>query len=517
MHTRQAASRVRMVALVVLGTVGAAHATSLTQTRDLSGSSVVLQASPDNVTPQADGKTYAWADKNGDGTSNDAVNAGLNLAGYNLTRTTDTIGFTLNLYDGASDGAIAWGGVAGGLISTKRTDGTDKSGSPITITGATDIVCANIDASGNGTGAGGPIQIAQSGNLTVTNIITTPRNASSTKTGGAVTLCGAGRTSGIPAGWLQILSSIANAGTYSASILICGYDKVTVGAGGILSYQSNGSSSGSMLNSVTITNIGAGGVMIAGPIQTYSLNDHGQGPVTIQTVGAVQLASVDTHRGLGGNWVNEDAGRVQITAGGNVEVTGGLDTSMLGNGSGYSRNAGDIGIISTNGWVKLNSIVTTNKANDSARYAGDVSVSAHGDLTIAGTINLYSPYGGNHRGDLTLTTDSHGSIFLGTLDMANANLVKFDSGTGISQITNALANFSTTYTNGEGTASNPFVTTQTQFRVPAGERVYYVYVPGGLNNYLDGRAYKVADIAGSSGAGGILRPQVRGGTAVYFR
>ena len=79
-----------------------------------------------------------------------------------------------------------------------------------------------------------------------------------------------------------------------------------------------------------------------------------------------------------------------------------------------------------------------------------------------------------------------------------------------------LANFSTSAISGDGRAGNPFVTTQTKLRAPAGQVVLYEYKLDGLNGYLGGQAYRLADMNGTPGAGGLLRTR-HSGTVVMFR
>jgi len=68
--------------------------------------------------------------------------------------------------------------------------------------------------------------------------------------------------------------------------------------------------------------------------------------------------------------------------------------------------------------------------------------------------------------------------------MTNLYIASFNSGAGWSQITNVLANFATNRTGGTGDVTDPYIVSQTQLRAPAGQRIYYAYAAGVLNDYL---------------------------------
>ena len=507
-----------LAALFVLGLTDAVCAINLTANRDLSGGAV-LTGTPDNVTAQIGGTTtnyYWWADKNGDGNANDPVNAGLNLAAFNLTRISDNVGFVLNLHDGTSPGAVTWGGVSGGELKT-RHQLNDATRGLIAITNATDVGLWQINTcSGKSGSRGGAITISQTGNLVATNLYAYGENdGAGIGGGGAITCTGSGPAGGS----LLVAGQIANYGKPTGAstlgpgpITISGYSGVTVGSGGIVSYRS--ANQGSM-PALTITNIGAGGVTILGPLSHYETDgdNHAASPapdVTISTAGSVQLIGIDTYISYSpGNWLkNHGPGNIIITAGGSVLAAGDFRTYLNSGGTEW-KNAGAV-TITAGGAVQLAGIDTHNSYNSTAYYAGDVQVTAGGDIALKGTVNLSAPSGGDRRGDLALT--AAGSIALNLLDMTNANVVALDSGTGLNQITNALTNFSTNWIGGRGTFRAPYLTTQTRLRLPATQRIYYAYVPGVLNDYLGGYTYKVADLSGTAGAGGLLmvKPKAEG-------
>lgn len=445
---------------------------------------------------------FWWADANGDGTPGDAVSAGLNLGNFNLLRNADTNGITLSLNDGTSDGAITWGGVTNGQISTART-GSGTIGF-VTINGASDIACQGIYTHSTGNyGLGGPITITQNGNLIVTNLHAFSKG--NERAGGNITLTGGGPA----AGYLQVSGGISNAGQLAGAITVRDYSAVHIGAAGISCYKT-GDGNGS---AVAITNIGAGGVTLQGALAHADPGGSSSGTqpnsVVIGTAGNVQLPGIDTHTGNGTAWVKHDSGVVTITAGGSVTTTGNIDTYMLGVSAAYTRNAGAV-TITAGGAVQLAGIDTHNAQ---ANYAGNLQVAAGGDIRLRGAINLHSPYGTSRCGNLALTTTAGGggTIYVGdettdVLDCKRANLISFNSASAISYISGALTNFPTGWTNGTGTAANPYVTTQKVLRLPAGQVVYY-NAAGSLNGYLGGFTYQVADLNGTSGVGGLLTPE----------
>ncbi|MDD4890622.1 MAG: hypothetical protein PHU85_11925, partial [Phycisphaerae bacterium] len=88
------------------------------------------------VKAQADKKTYLWADKNGDGTANDPITGGLDLAGYNITRTGDLVGFVLDLNGNAI--------INGGQLTTARQN--DAGVGSVTVRNATNVTVQGVYA-----------------------------------------------------------------------------------------------------------------------------------------------------------------------------------------------------------------------------------------------------------------------------------------------------------------------------------------------------------------------------------
>jgi hypothetical protein len=503
-----------LAAVAVLVMAGGAQALTLKANEDVSDgvlSGTNSAGAAENIRTNALNPTlFWWADTNGDNTAGDPASAGLNLGAYNLTRQNDySVGFTLNLNDGIQDRAITWPGVAGGKITTQR-DTNGRPAAPIAIRGATDIACEGFYTYGASSAGGGDVTVTQSGNFTASNIWTYGWYNGSRA--GAVSCTGGGTTAGTFTINGQIdCSDHAYAGS---PLTISGYRAVSIGSGGIENYNT-GASDG---NTLSITNIGAGGVTVVGPINHYTRGANQSSythpnNVTISTTGNIQLNTVSTYQWHSGEYTYTDSGTIRLTAGGSIVATGTLATYQLADYDAQSRNSGAL-VVTADGTVQLAGIDTHRLRNQSNRYAGDVNVTAGGDISIRGTINLYSPNGGDRRGDLSLTNNLRGTITLNALDMTNLNIASFNSGVGWSQITNTLANFVTNYTSGSGTWVAPYVTTQTQLRTPAGQRIYYTYAAGLTNDYLGGYTYQVRNLQ-NTGAGGLLMVRVAGAPEIY--
>ena len=258
-------------------------------------------------------------------------------------------------------------------------------------------------------------------------------------------------------------------------------------------------------------------VGVAGDLMAWTgRNAHGRVPVGVRMTnigGSVSVGNVDTHSGKAGTWCNCHAGHVNVAAVGSVE-TGDITTDFRGTSNGY--DCGHVTITSSTGPVTVGGLDTHNPVNNSGSYAGNVTLASYLDLTVKGSVDLGAAYtggGGSRRGTLDLSTAGGGGgrIYIGdedtdVLDMNKLYVAMLDSDSDHNQIGGALDNFDTASSGGTGSALDPFLTTQTALRCPAGEEVYYNYVSGGLNDYLGGHAYRVADLAGNPGEGGILAP-----------
>jgi hypothetical protein len=132
--------------------------------------------------------------------------------------------------------------------------------------------------------------------------------------------------------------------------------------------------------------------------------------------------------------------------------------------------------------------------------AGDILITAGGDITLSGSITANNTYADSEDGVLSLTaTGAAARITVKDLDCAtfrmSAGYWTFNAGGGKSYITGVLANFDTT--------NSPAA----ELRVPAGQILYYdPKVPG--NQYLARKRYTLS-------GGGILRPPVSGTVVSY--
>jgi hypothetical protein len=491
-------------------------------------------------TQTVDGATFWWADTNGDGTAGDPATPGLNLAGFNLTRTADSKGIALNLSDGTSNGSITNGGdisTSGGAnptgpivitnaaavlvrqIDTRRIGGYYNSGS-IQILGVGDVAVSNLvtsDNTQNTEGVGG-ITIRQTGNFAATNI---QNNTFSGGRPGALSFTG--ESSGaFSAG------RILHSGAVPGSVLIDRYQRVAVGASGIDARDIGAGSAGAN-GGVCIRNIGSGGVTVGGSIlaprdSTGAGTGQPGGVVITNIAGGVTVGDIDVHiPGWGtSGWHDAPNAPVTVIASGAVRL-GNLST-YFGDTNLDGHAAGPITVTSTAGAVTLGTVDTRNGTSGANSRAGNATISAGGHLTITGSVKLGAPYGSSRCGTLSLTTTpgSRGMIYVGddpgdTLDCTLLSGALFDGDLRLSHIRGALTNFSLTAGSGDGTMPSPYVTTQTVLRTPANQRIYYTYVPGGHNGYLGGSVYRVADLAGNAGQGGLLMPPVAKGTVVFLR
>lgn len=284
-----------------------------------------------------------------------------------------------------------------------------------------------------------------------------------------------------------------------------------MGANGIDVHNLGTAATTRFSGAITIQRIGTGGVNVQGDLLSYvpGGNYNYLKPVTIADVdGPVTVGHIKTYTDGGASWSQKHAGNVNITAVGDVH-TGDIVTYFRASSTGY--DAGSVNITSSTGFVQVGALDTQNYVNNTGSDAGDVTITAYRDLRITGSVNLGAASGGTRRGDLILSTGGGGggAIHLGndptdTFDLSSVNFAKLDSDSNVDDITGVLANFNTASSGGSGSYYDPLITTQTVFRAPADERIFYDYVPGGLNDYLGGKAYRITDLSGVAGQGGLL-------------
>jgi hypothetical protein len=112
----------------------------------------VLSGTGGPINAQADNKTFWWADTSGDGVTGDAATAGLDLGGFNLTRTNDATGVVVDL-DDVGDGSTGGAITNGGDTLTNAT-AWNQNASTLTITHAANITVNNISVNSQNLAAG---------------------------------------------------------------------------------------------------------------------------------------------------------------------------------------------------------------------------------------------------------------------------------------------------------------------------------------------------------------------------
>ncbi len=98
-----------------------------------------------------------------------------------------------------------------------------------------------------------------------------------------------------------------------------------------------------------------------------------------------------------------------------------------------------------------------------------------------------------------------GTVTLAGLDLNKVAHAALSSEAGPTVMDSDLIAFDTTSDGGAGTADDPLVTRQTALRAPAGSVIHYS-TDDGRNSYLVPYSYKLADMDGNPGQGGILAP-----------
>ena len=396
-------------------------------------------------------------------------------------------------------------------------------------------VAGNVSITGNGSGA------LTIGRLFAYNLVF----AQPTANGGAVSLMGYNSVN------LTASSTVngANSGAHTGSIL---------------TFSDWGGTGGAVTIGTPASPIGSGGVTIAGGIDSSTFSYFtSNGSISVYTTGPVSLGTLrsDSGENIGGSIVVSNTGSATVgviktmgeintsVSGGPVSFTGdgtgalnALSISTFGQDGGGSYGGGGAPItisrytgvrISSNDTYSSGSVGSTtngllaftgnnggnagsititnigtggvtldyglNTANYGGMSAGSASISTVGAITIGGMIVMSAPSG--TRGTLVLTSTG-GGITLSSLDMSKVSQVKLDCGT--SGYIGTLGNLNTVASSGSGTLVSPYITTQQLLRVTSGKIVYY---DRASSPALSNAVYRVADLSGTAGAGGLLVPQ----------
>ena len=131
-----------------------------------------------------------------------------------------------------------------------------------------------------------------------------------------------------------------------------------------------------------------------------------------------------------------------------------------------------------------------------------------GNIHLTGKLDLSSKDKNNKidekkNGYVKLTCGS--TITLSQLDLNQVQRVLLDSGSGTSKIENKITGFSIQKATGKGTEDDPKISGETRLRAPAGQKVYYRYAPGEINDALGGHVWQLRGLKNKE-TGGLLVP-----------
>jgi hypothetical protein len=427
---------------------------------------------------------------------------GFDMGGYYLMNTADTNSLTLDLAGGSITN--------GGLIGTTRSATTGNLAitnvSSFASTNGISTVCQDNNQSGYTAGsvsligqANGSLSIGPSG----VQAFYTRSGASGM--GGAVSIQ---RFNGVAIG-----GSIGTwAGNNQGGAISIGTSANPIGgaiavSGDIAAFTNMVPTADQNAKGAPI-GLYANGPISVGNLQSVICRENPQGAVAAADITAVGKGAFTAGAITAGLDYNAPLTTVRIdgTDSSGAFLSGTIDVHRTC----YKGGAGTQVAISNFSSVAINGDV---RANVSLCYqgpwtGGSLTVSnITGDITIHGSVDLRgkaeSGYGTATNGNLSLTT-SGGAITLTDLDMSKVSVASFGFGT-TGAVTNNLVGFATNWVSGNGKAVNPYVTTQQMLRVPAGKCLYYSTVAA-TNAYLAERFYRVADLSGAAGLGGLLAP-----------
>jgi MYXO-CTERM domain-containing protein len=452
---------VAVVMALVLGLAGTAAAFSLNGgSQSLNGNATIDGDDPDpepalgsggnDVVRDAGSGYWEWGDRLGDGTNTAVTDAGLQLGGDTLS-TSDGTHINLNLNGGDITGSgtsfvtdVTANGVNAGSVTIENV-GTVQTGSISTKSGAQNQYWLEV--------RGGSVRIGSSsapatGEVRVAGIVTCPYVSKNRP--GAVTIYGGGDV------------FVHDGATTYGNIHTRNMEPYQGGKEGNISVYHKGS-------------------FAANQLRTDGRGYGGKGAMACDVR-------------LRGNWT--PSGSPYPAPSGDCTVS---YIATYYYDSGYTSTPGGDGYI----WGYQN--VTIGSLDTRARLCnargGNVSITEVTDsINITGSVDMKSDEG-TTNGNLTLTCG--GTITLASLNMNNVGTVELDAGAN-STLTGALDNLDLTNTGGSGTFHDPYILSQTALCVPDGQYVFYDYEAGVLNDALDGKVYKLADLSGAAGAGGLL-------------
>jgi len=428
---------------------------------------------------------YDWADKNGNDTGV-AATSGLNLGShrvyadkgkyvYNYPTTEDggrRNHVILNLNGGSISGTVD----SVQLSTTTATTGDNDPAGSLTITNVADMSLGQITTGGN-PGYAGALTIGEpdqpAGNIRVSGIVA----SASHRGAGKISIYGSGDV---------LIQTISGTATNIDSATRDSYP------GG--------------KNSVTIHHDGA---FVAHDILAW-----GRGNARYN----MEFSGDSLSNGVTGVF---EARHVDNSGyyGGSIGISGYTDVTISGNVKTRATlpSAGSLTITNIPGSVTIDGSVdlSTQGMAGSFQRGGNVEVWAGGDITIGGELDLNSADGGNaYDGNLDLRS-ANGKITISSLVLTSVGRAAFEA-KGNTTVMGMVSDFATNSISGEGTLKSPYVTTQSELRVPVTEKIIY-YWDLSENAYLGRATYKIADPNGVPGAGGVLTPFVPSGTVIVVK
>jgi hypothetical protein len=398
------------IALLVFGNLTLSDAVGINASGSTSGGLVTLQSSAGQISltsiaTNSSGagaagniNISAWAAIPVTGTIN-ASNSGTGAGGTVFLASTDNAVST-----GAIDTSVASGSAAAGNV-TIATYGASNLGA--------------INAANSGTGAGGTVLLTSSSSSVTTGQI---------KTGGSqaagnvfISAYGAVNTSG---NTIQTFNTVTGAGAVSLAST-----NNSIATGEIDTYVTGGSGAA---GNVTIT---AYGSIIAGDIKASNSGQGTGGVVTLaSSSGSITTGEINTNVEGGSG----SSGNVSISAYGAINISDTIDTANAGTGT-----SGTVNLTSGNGSVSIEGINVTDYNGLAA--TNNVTISAYGNITTSdiaasntgtgggGTVNLTSNNGAISTGQIDTNTllglvpagnvsmSAYGNItILGKIDASNA-------------------------------------------------------------------------------------------------
>ncbi len=247
----------------------------------------------------------------------------------------------------------------------------------------------------------------------------------------------------------------------------------------------------------------------AGDIVTSGNRNRTSGDVTIVHRGRFRVRDIVTTSAH----LNGDAASIRLDGGdasGDMTVEGRLRASH------GTRRANQIEIeIKNYRHVHIGGDIESWVEDNAGRAADVIAINnIAGDIQIDGEIDLENRNHPADHGFLRLHTA--GTVTLAELNLAKVGLAELSSGGGRTTITGPIAGFNMDNRTGSGTLNDPYATDETRLRAPFGQRVFYTYAPGGLNDDLEGKVWQLRDLDGEK-TGGVLMPEPAAGTVIRFR